>query len=317
MLQDVLLATGGLALLLVGAELLVRGASALALRLGLTPLVVGLTVVAFGTSSPELVVSLSAAAADQPGVALGNIVGSNICNLGLILGLSALVRPLAVEARVIRQDAPLMLAVTLGVVVLLADGRLDRWEGLLLLAGAVAFTALSVRQGRREAAAIQQEFAEGIGAPARSLPWTLLAIGGGLALLSLGARWLVLGAVDLARGVGVSETVIGLTLVAVGTSLPELATSLLAAARGQADLAVANVVGSNLFNLLGILGPTAIFAPLASVPVSAVDLGVMVAISLLAWPLLRSGARISRWEGGLLLTFYAGYLGYLVAFGGG
>lgn len=313
MIIDLLTVTGGLVTLLVGAELLVRGASALALRLGITPVVVGLTVVAFGTSSPELVVSLTAAVHGQPGVALGNVVGSNICNLGLILGIAALIRPVVVHSRVIRLDMPLMIGASLLTWGLLADGRLGRLDGLLLTLGVVAFTTFSVFQGRREASAVQEEFGEGVGpASARLLPSVLL-VAGGLVLLTFGGRLLVDGAVAIARGAGVSETVIGLTLVALGTSLPELATSAVAALRGQSDLAVANVVGSNIFNLLGVLGPTALVAPLESVPVSSVDLAVMVGIAALAWPLLRTGARVSRGEGALLLLVYGLYVAYLLA----
>ncbi|MCB1058032.1 MAG: calcium/sodium antiporter, partial [Acidobacteria bacterium] len=232
MVTDLLWVLAGLLLLLAGAELLVRGASALALRLGITPVVVGLTVVAFGTSSPELVVSVTAALHGQPGVALGNVVGSNICNLALILGLTALIRPVAVHTRVILLDMPLMIGVSLVTWGLLADGRLGRFDGLLLTIGVVVFTGFSVRQGRREASSIQQDFGESVGGAATRLPPSILAVVGGLVVLTFGGRLLVDGAIGIARGAGVSEAVIGLTLVAVGTSLPELATSAVAALRG-------------------------------------------------------------------------------------
>ena len=259
----------GLAALVLGAELLVRGASRLALAFGISPLVVGLTVVAFGTSTPELAVSVQSAWAGQVDIALGNVIGSNIFNVLFILGASALIVPLTVHQQVIRQEVPIMIGASLLLWVLATDGGIARWEGLLLTALVVGYTLLLIRQSRRETAATQAavdaEYAEAF-VPAGT-DWRdhwgvqLLLILAGLALLVLGARWLVEAAVNFARVLGVSETVIGLTIVAVGTSLPEVATSIMAAIRGERDIAVGNVVGSNIFNLLGIGGIAALVTP--------------------------------------------------------
>jgi len=311
---DYLMTLGGLVLLYGGAESLVRGSSALALRLGLSPLVVGLTVVAFGTSSPELAVSLKAALAGQGDIALGNVVGSNIANLALILGLCALVRPLRVAAQVVRWDAPLMLGSSVLFAALLLDGALSRAEGALLFAGIVGYTAFSVHLARREpSTAVQEEFAEGLPAAPRSLWVEALLVVLGLALLVVGGRFLVSGAVAVARDFGLTEAFIGLTVVAVGTSLPELATSMVAAVRGEADIAVGNVVGSNIFNLLGVAGLASLVHPLRATGVSWPDLWVMIGVAAAVLPMIWTGYRVSRGEGLVLCLGYGGYLGWLLA----
>jgi cation:H+ antiporter len=298
--------------LYVGAEGLVRGSAALALRLGLTPLVVGLTVVAFGTSSPELVVSVQASLNGNGAIALGNVIGSNICNVALILGLSAVIRPLNVHVQLLRLDLPLMLLASVLLALLLLDGGLGRPEGLLLTASLVLYTAFNIWKARREHTAVQQEFAEVI-PPVRAQPWRdVLFIIGGISLLVGGAHLLVKGAVIIAEGLGLSQAVIGLTIIAVGTSLPELATSLVAAARGEGDIAIGNVVGSNVFNILAILGLAALLHPLYAQEIGLIDLGVMTAFALLMLPLMRSGFRLTRWEGALLLGLYVAYLVYLL-----
>ncbi len=302
----------GLLLLTAGAEGLVRGAASAARRLGLTPLVIGLTVVAFGTSTPEFVVSLRAGLAGESAIALGNVVGSNIGNIALILGGAALIAPLRVQAQIIRVDVPIVIGVSLLLVALLADGRLGRLDGTLLAAGIVAYTATTIWLARREKApGVQAEFDEGV-PPARNAWWDALFVAGGLILLMGGAQLLVQGAVTVAERLGVSPMVIGLTIVGVGTSLPELATSFVAAARGEGDIAIGNVVGSNIFNILGILGPAALLQPIPATGLSVVDGAVMVGLAVLLVPLMRSGFVVNRWEGALLVALYGGYLWLLL-----
>lgn len=309
----------GLILLIVGAELLVRGASRLALRFGLSPLVIGLTVVAFGTSAPELAVSVQAGLAGQADIAAGNIIGSNTFNVLFILGLAALILPLAVSQQLVRLDVPLMIAASVLFSVMALDGHISRFDGLLLLAGIVAYTIFAIRQGRPDDPAIGAVYAQESGAAQigwlARLPVQLVLIGAGLTLLVLGANWLVDGAVTIARALDVSEVVIGLTMVAAGTSLPEVATSLVAALRGERDIAVGNVVGSNLFNLLGIGGIAALVTP-GGLEVAAslvrLDLPVMVAVAFACLPIFATGHRIARWEGALFVGYYAAYVSYLI-----
>jgi cation:H+ antiporter len=294
----------GCLLLYAGAEALVRGGVGLATRAGVSPLVVGLTVVAYGTSMPELVVSVTAGLGGHGDVAVGNVIGSNIFNIAAILGLSALVRPIAVHVKVVRREVLLMLVATLVALALLSDGRVGRVEGLALCAGIVAYAALSIVWGRRErgdAAAVTP-------GPTTRVATALALIVGGLAALVLGSRLFTTGAIELARRLGVGEAVIGLTVVSAGTSLPELATSVVAAARRQADIAVGNIVGSNVFNLLCILGVAATVTPLRAPGIRALDLAAVSVVSVIVLPLMRSGFRVRRWEGALLLALYAGYL---------
>jgi cation:H+ antiporter len=303
----------GLVLLYFGAEGLVRGSSSLALRLGLSPLVVGLTVVAFGTSSPELVVSLKAALDGQGAISVGNVVGSNICNIGLILGLCAMITPIATNSQIIRVDIPIMLGITSVALFVLANGHLGRPEGILLFALLLAYIFFSIRLARRQPAdALSAEFGEEVKISKRGLAVDILMVIGGLIILVFGARFLVDGAVIIARAFGWSEALIGLTIVAIGTSLPELATSLLAAVKKEADIAVGNIVGSNIFNLLGILGITAIVHPLATDGVGMVDFAVMAGFSLVLWPMAFHQQRITRPEGAALLAGYLGYLFWLL-----
>lgn len=308
MLVDLLLVMLGVALLYGGAEWLVGGASGLALRLGLSPLIVGLTVVAFGTSAPELVVSVQAALDGAGGIAVGNVVGSNVANIGLILGVSALIRPVVVDRKLIGLDLPLMLVVTVVAVGLLFDGLLGRLEGAALLAGLLAYIGYNLREARRHP--LPPADIEPVEVPPGSVRGDLLRVVLGLGVLVLGARWLVAGAVDLAEALAIPSTIIGLTVVAVGTSLPELATSLVAAARGQSDLAIGNVVGSNLFNLLGILGVASLVRPLSAPGLSMVDLAVMTGLAAVLLPLAWSRS-LTRIEGALLLVVYAGYIAAL------
>jgi len=310
---------GGLVLLVIGAELLVRGAASIAVAAGVSPLVVGLTIVAFGTSSPELAASLMAAGAGQPALALGNVVGSNIFNILLILGLAAAITPLAVDRQLLWLDVPLMIAVSLAVWWMAANGRMSRIEGGLLVAVVVGYTIVLARISRRVPDTVEQEYAAQFGARvSTSLSvWirSSAAVLGGLAMLVFGSRWLVEGAVAIARSLAVSELVIGLTLVAGGTSLPELATSAVAAFRGHRDIAVGNVVGSNVFNLTMVLGTTALVATRSlEIPRDAItfDLPTMVAAAALCWPLFLTGKTVARWEGGVLLCGYLAYAAWLV-----
>ena len=304
MVTEILFILGGLALLLVGAEGLVRGSAALALRLGLTPLVVGLTVVAFGTSSPELVVCVRSALLDRSALALGNVVGSNIFNFAVILGLSALIRPQRIQTQLVRFDVPVALLSAILVWVLLRDGRLVFAEGLLLLACLAVYLGWNVYTARRTSA---PEAAPDV-PPPLGAGVAFLFVAGGLGLLIGGADLLVRGAIGVAEDVGLSEAVIGLTIVAAGTSLPELAASTVAAVRGQGDLAIGNVVGSNVFNLLGILGSTALVSPISGEGLRPGDFEAMLFVSLLVLPLMWSGFRLNRIEGAVLLLLYGAYV---------
>ena len=302
----------GLLLLFAGGEGLVRGASALALRLGLSPLAVGLTVVAFGTSTPELVVSLDAALAGVPDIAVGNVVGSNIANLTLILGSAMLVGPSLVVARTVRVDAPLVVFISLVLVGMLADGSVSRIEGLVLVASLVAFTALTLAQSRRESRQVAAEFESAVAGARTSVVVSVLMVLGGLGGLVLGGNLFLNSAVQVARTAGMSEAVIGLTIVAVGTSLPELVTSIVAALRGQGDIAVGNVLGSNMFNVLGILGVTAVVLPLRAGGITMPTLWIMVGTAAAVALMAVTGRRITRWEGGGLLAAYVAYVIWLV-----
>lgn len=311
----------GLLLLASGAELLVRGAARLASRFGISPLVTGLTVVAFGTSAPETAVSVQAAVAGRGDLAIGNVVGSNIANVLLILGLTALIAPLAVSRQLIRLDVPIMIGASLAVFALARDGELGRFDGALLVAAVVIYTLFLILQSRKDPGSAGDEFGVEFGRPEPSgrHAWArdLLLLLTGLALLVGGASLLVEGAVQLARALGFSELVIGLTVVAVGTSLPELATSLIAAFRGQRDIAVGNIVGSNIFNLLCVLGLSALASPMAlsvSPNLLAFDFPVMIAVAVACLPVFFAGYRINRWEGLLFLAYYLAYTSYLVLF---
>lgn len=302
----------GLFLLYFGGEGLVRGACALARRLRVSPLVIGLTVVAFGTSAPELVVSLDAAIGGANDIAIGNVVGSNIANLALILGVAALLKSTSVEAKLLRVDAPLLVLISLACVALLADDRLTRPEGSLLIVGLVVYTGFTFVQGRRESAAVQEEFVSVASSAPTRLSTDLLRLGLGAGALVVGAGLLVGAAVNVAGSLGVSQAVIGLTVVALGTSLPELATTVVATSKGRGDIAVGTIIGSNIFNLLGVLGVTSIVSPLSRGNVGWASLGVMLGVTILVLPMLRSRRRLSRVEGGVLLACYVAYLAWLM-----
>jgi cation:H+ antiporter len=314
----------GLVVLVAGAEALVRGASRLATALGVRPLVVGLTVVAFGTSAPELAVGVGSAISGQPDLALGNVVGSNIANILLVLGLAAVVVPVATATRVVRREVPIMIAASLLLWLIAVSGRIERIEGLLLLAGIVAYIVFLARTSRRATVAVRAEFdaefAAGVDQRPRGIAASLGLAAAGLVGLIVGASWIVDGAVALATTLGIPEVIVGLTVVAVGTSLPEIATSVAAGLRGHRDIAVGNVVGSCIFNILLVLGVTAVVSP-EPIPISpsllAVDLPLMVAAALACLPILYTGRLVSRREGVLLVAFYVAYLAYMVLLASG
>ncbi len=308
---------GGFVALMVGGEYLVRGAVAIASRLGMSPMVIGLTLVGFGTSTPELLTSLQAAFAGAPGIAVGNVVGSNIANILLILGVAAVITPVAVNPAAFRRDGAVLIAASLAGLAIVLTGTLGRGAGAVLLAGLVAYVALTILFERRRhtaAAELYEAEAESVEIPGTSPLVATLQFVGGLAVTLLGARLLVSGAVGLATDLGVSDAVIGLTVVAIGTSMPELVTSVVAARRGHGDVAFGNILGSNIFNILGILGITALVKPLAVPEVIAdFDIWVMLAATALLVATAVSGWRITRLEGAILLACYIAYLAWLVA----
>lgn len=309
----------GLALLVVGAEFLVRGSSRAAAAMGISPLIVGLTVVAFGTSAPELAVSVQSALKGNADIAVGNVVGSNIFNVLLILGISAAIVPLTVTRQLIRLDVPIMIVASGVAWLMAANGVISRWEGMLLFAGIVCYTAFLIRTARRESQAGKEEFSEEFGAkaPASAKFWVTCVVLtlGGLGMLILGSDWLVSGAVSIAKSLGVSDLVIGLTIVAGGTSAPELVTSIVAASKGERDIAVGNIVGSNIFNILCVLGISSTIVPGGiQVGASAIhfDFPIMLGVALACFPIFFTGNIVSRKEGLLFVFFYVAYTVYLV-----
>ncbi len=310
------LAITGLGALGIGGELVVRGAVQLARSLGLTPLLIGVTIVSLGTSAPELAVSLQAAVQGKAEVSVGNVVGSNLLNTLVVLGVSALIVPLVVAQRLVWWDVPIMIAATALVLVLGVDGHLTVTDGSILLGLLVAYLAMAVVFSRRESAAVEAQYErEFEGDGSTSLPKSLLLVAGGLVLLILGADWFVAAASGMALAFGVSELVVSLTVVAIGTSLPELVTAVVAALRGENDIAVGNVVGSNIMNLLLILGVSALFARgglEVARPVTDFDLPFCLAAAVACLPIFWTGHRMERSEGALFLLAYAVYLVDLV-----
>jgi len=319
--MNMLLFLGGLILLVLGANVLVRGASKLALSFGISPLVVGLTIVAFGTSAPEVAVSVGAVLDGKTDIAIGNVVGSNIFNVLFILGISALIAPLVVNIQLIRQEVPIMLGASLMLLAFTLDGKLSFLEGGSLFALLAAYTVFLVVQSRRETQAAKDEFAESV-QPAQAGAWDshwvvqvgLIAVG--LAALVFGSDYLVRASVSFAKALGVSDLVIGLTIVAAGTSMPEVATSITAAIKGERDIAVGNVVGSNTFNILGCLGLSGLVSGDLGLVIApsllAFDVWVMLAVALACLPVFMTGREIARWEGGVFLGYYGAYVAYLI-----
>lgn len=310
----------GLALLVIGAELLVRGASRLALAVGVSPLVIGLTVVAYGTSAPEVAVSVSAAFGGQADIAVGNVVGSNIFNVLFILGVSALIVPLVVNRQIIRQEVPIMIGVSSMFIALGWDGRIGPFEAALFLFLLLAYTTFLVVQSRREIKA--GSVGQSGEVPLATDGWAssrLVQVGmviAGLVCLVAGARLLVSASVAFAQALGVSDLVIGLTIVAAGTSLPEVATSITAAIKGERDIAVGNVIGSNTFNILGALGLSGVAAGTGGLGVApsvmAFDIWIMLATAVACIPIFLTGREIARWEGAVFVAYYVFYVTYLI-----
>ncbi len=312
LLMIALYITGGLVLLFFGADWLVQGAVTLALHLGLSPLIVGLTVVALGTSVPEALVSVQAALGHQGGIALGNVIGSNILNIALILGLSSLILPLKVDSRIVKADVPLLTGATFMLVVLLEDFHISRMEGAFLLLCIVFYVTGNIMTVKRTSP--EEDKIEGMEIPEDSGKTLWRDVGFlilGIVTLGFGANFLVTGAVDLARIFGLSEALIGLTIVSIGTGTPELATALMAAFRKSPDLAIGNVVGSNLFNIMFVLGIAGLVAPLDGKGISSVDLYVMLGVTILLLPTVWTGRILDRKEGFLFLAIYVGYLYHL------
>ncbi|MCC9607120.1 calcium/sodium antiporter [Blastopirellula sp. JC732] len=309
----------GLVGLVVGGELLVRGAAKLAALAGISPLVVGLTVVAFGTSAPELAVSLSASLKGNTDIGIGNVVGSNIFNVLAILGMSAVVAPLVVSSQLVRIDVPLMVALSFLVLLMGLDGEISQLDGGILFGILVVYLGWLIYQSRREQKAVQDEFAEEFGTQEKltlaGLAIQLALIAAGLVALTFSSQWLVDGASTIAKQFGMSELLIGLTIVAAGTSLPEAAASVMASIRGERDIAVGNIVGSNIFNICCVLGLSAL-APPSGIPVSPdalkFDIPVMIAVAVACLPIFFTGYTIARWEGILFVFYYVAYTTYLV-----
>ena len=312
MLVNILFILASIVLLYLGAETLVRGSSSLALRLGLTPMVVGLTVVAIGTSCPELVVSVRASLKGISDIALGNVIGSNICNIALILGLSALARPIHINGTVVKRDIPIMIGISIIFVLFLLDRTVSRLEALFLFLGMVSYIWINIIIGRKEAVPIQPDLEELVQKPVKKAWVDFVFVLTGLIMLPLGAELLVKGAIEIATKVGLSEAVIGLTIVALGTSLPELATTTVASIKKEGDIGVGNVLGSNISNILLIIGVAALLAPIHAVDISFVDIAVMMGLAVIVWPFARTGFVLSRKEGALLLIIYCGYIYYLI-----
>lgn len=309
----------GLILLAGGAEMLVRGGAGLALRMGVSPLVVGLTVVAYGTSSPELFVSAKAALAGQSDIAMGNVVGGNIFNVLGILGIAAVICPLKVSQRLVKLDVPFMIGISILLLILGLDRSLGRVDGVILFLGIIVYTAGVVYLARKEKSGeVVKEYQSEFGASKRtkSKLWNIALILIGLGTLVIGARWLVEGAIGIARGLGVSELIIGLTIIGIGTSMPEVATSIMAAIRKERDIAVGNIVGSNIYNILAVLGVSSLVAKgggLAMAPgMLDFDIPVMIAVAMACLPIFFTGDGISRWEGAVFIFYYAAYTMYLI-----
>lgn len=311
MITSITLLVLSLVALYIGAGWLVKGSSEIAHKANISNLVIGLTIVAFGTSAPELVVSINASLTGQGDIAIGNVIGSNIFNVAAILGISAAIRPLQAKRQLTKIDIPILIVASIALVVLFWNGVLGRLEGGLFLAGIVAYTLFSLYYSRKHEKKVEEVRCE---LETQPQPWykDVMYIVGGLVILIFASQLMVDNAVSIAQTLGVSEAVIGLTVVAAGTSLPELATSVVAALKKNQDIAIGNIVGSNLFNILAIAGTSSVIHPIVSKNVNYVDLLVMLGLSLVLLPLAKSGQKISRIEGCFLIAAYLGYLGWLL-----
>lgn len=310
MALTLVLFVAGLLILVGGAESLIRGSSALALRLGITPLVIGLTVVAFGTSSPELAVSIESALAGSSSIALGNVIGSNIANIGLILGITAMIQPISVQPSLLKEQIPLMIVISFVIWFMASDGVINYWDGLVLVAALIGFLVHSYRISKDS-----DQGEEVLPCEVRSLQdktwFCIVLIFIGLAGLIGGGMLFVRSAVEIAHIYNVDEAIIGLTIVAIGTSMPELATSIVAAIRKESDIAIGNIVGSNIFNILAILGIASLISPLSAIGFSTADYVVMISFAIILLPMAWSGRTLSRPEGTVLLLGYLSYMAYI------
>ena len=309
----------GLIILVAGAEVLVKGSTKIAAAIGISPLVIGLTVVAFGTSAPELAVSIMSSLSGAPDIALGNVIGSNIFNILFVLGISSIIIPLVVQQQLIRLDVPVMIAVSLLVLLFGIDGEIALWEGILLIFIGIVYTVFVIRLSRKERSKVvleeySEEYGEDIKPKKGRLWFSILLACAGLCLLVLGSRWMVNSAVEIAKIFGVSDLVIGLTIIAAGTSLPEVATSVVAALRGERDIAVGNAIGSSIFNIVFILGIAASISNGMDISDTALhfDIPVMIAVAVSCLPIFFTGRKLDRWEGVLFLFYYFAYTTYLV-----
>lgn len=320
-IQTISLLIGGLVLLVLGAELLVRGASRVAAMLGIPPLIIGLTIVAYGTSAPELFVSVQSSLQGNADIALGNVVGSNIFNALSVLGISALIAPLVVSQQIIRLDVPIMVGVSVLLFGFSLNGLIGRPEGIFLFMGGIGYTLFLMLQSQKEPdekvqEEYSQEYAFQSNTPLKSWGINLGLVASGIILLGFGADWLVDSGTTIARSMGVSELVIGLTIIAIGTSLPELATSVMASIKGERDIAVGNVVGSNIFNILVVLGVTAMISPSGGVAVAPsalwMDIPIAILVAIACLPIFFTGNVINRWEGGIFVGYYVLYSVHLL-----
>ena len=312
MLLSVFYVLISLVLFYFGALWLVKGSSSLALKAGISPLVAGLTIVAFGTSSPELVVSVNAAISGHGNIAIGNVVGSNLFNICIILGISAIIAPLKIRMQLLKIDIPVLIITTVGFMLLFADRQISRYEGGILLFGLILYTILNVKLARHEKNAdVHAEFKESIPDQKMKWYWSAGLILVGLGVLIGGSVILVKGAVSIARSLGVGETIIGLTIIAAGTSMPELASSIVATIKKEYDIAIGNIIGSNIFNILGIIGVSSIIRPLSAMAISNIDLYIMIGVTLLLLPFFRSKYTLKRDEGIFMIVIYLIYLYYL------
>lgn len=312
MLLSIFFVLASLVLLYFGASWLVKGSSALALKAGVSPLVAGLTVVAFGTSSPEMVVSVNAAISGHGNIAIGNVVGSNLFNICVILGISALVAPLKIKMQLLKIDIPVLIITTIGFILLFADRHISRFEGFILVSGIVIYTVVNIVLARREKnAEILAEFDESVPNQKMKWYWSVGLIVLGLGVLIAGSELLVKGAVVIARSLGVGETIISLTIIAAGTSMPELASSIVATIKKEYDIAIGNIIGSNIFNILAIVGISSIVSPLSALAISNIDLYVMLGVTLLLLPFFRTSYTLKRDEGIFMIGIYLIYMYYL------
>ncbi len=312
MLISVIYILASLVLLYFGANWLVKGSSSLAIKAGISPLVAGLTVVAFGTSSPELVVGVNTAIAGQGNIAIGNVVGSNLFNICVILGISSLLAPLKIKMQLLKIDIPVLIITTVGFMLLFSDRHISRFEGIILVSGLAIYTFLNIYLARREKNhEVLDEFQESVAVGNNKWYISLGMVLAGIGILVAGSELLVKGAVDIARALGVGETIIGLTIIAAGTSLPELASSVVATMKKEYDIAIGNIVGSNIFNILGILGLSAIINPLSAIAISNIDLYAMLGVTLLLLPFFRTQYTLKRDEGIFMIVVYLVYIYFL------